>query len=89
MSIIIGLKKIYILFDLGYLAYGVISSRFIRKTGLECINIPVRKLIDIGGKEGYINKIMKIKIDIDRYQQDIFFYIIKDYLKYDLILGKL
>ena len=90
ISIIIeGRNKTYILINIGCLAYGAISSRFIKRAGLKCINIPIKKLIEIEEKEDYINKIMKVDINIDKHQQDTFFYIIRDHLKYNLILGKL
>ena len=77
ISIIIeGMKIAYMLIDIGCLAYGAISSIFIRKAGLEHINIPTRKLIGIRGKEGLINKIIKIEINIDKHKQNIYFYII-------------
>ena len=75
--------------NIGYLTYRIISSIFIRKTDFEYINISIKKLIEIEGKEGCINKIIKIEIDIDGHKQDIYFYIIQNHLGYDLILGKL
>ena len=67
MLIIIGLKGTHILLDLGCLVYKIINSRFIRRTGFKCINIPARKLINIGKKESYINEIVKVEIDINKY----------------------
>ena len=77
------------LIDTGCFVYKIISFKFIRKTGLEYIIIFIKKLIGIGEKEGRINKIIKVKIDIDGHLQDIFFYMIQDYLEYNLILDKL
>ena len=69
ISIIIEKMKIaYMLIDIGYLAYEVISSMFIKKAGLEYINISIKKLIGIKGKEDHINKIVKIEIDIDKHK---------------------
>ena len=69
VSIIMKKMKItHILINTDYLVYRAISSIFIRKTGLKHISIFTRKLIGIGGKEGRINKIVKIEIDIDRYK---------------------
>ena len=69
ISIIVeGMKITYILINIGCLTYGAINSIFIRKAGLEHINISIRKLIEIRGKKNYINKIIKIKIDIDRHK---------------------
>ena len=64
------------LIDTRCLIYKIISFQFIRKTGLEYINISIKKLIEIKKKEKKINKIVKIEIDIDGHLQDIFFYII-------------
>ena len=47
--------------------YKIINSRFIKRAGLEHIGIPIRKLIKIKRKEGYINKIVKVDMDIDGY----------------------
>ena len=81
-------NEVYILINTRYFTYKAISSRFVKKTGLKCIDISIRKLIGIKEKKNHINKIIKINIDIDRYQQDIFFYIIRDYLGYNLIFKK-
>ena len=90
ISIIIEKKnEIYILINIECLVYKTISFRFVRRTDFECIDILIRKLIGIGGKEDRINKIIKVNININRHQQDVFFYIIRDHLGYDLILGKL
>ena len=82
------MKITYILIDIGYLIYRAISSIFVKKTGLKRINIPTKKLIKIRKKKGRINEIVKIKININRHKQNIYFYIIQDHLEYDLILGK-
>ena len=71
-----GIKIIYTLINTGYLIYKTISSIFIRKADLEHISISIRKLIGIKGKKGCINEVVKVKIDIDRHKQDIYFYII-------------
>ena len=63
-----GIKIIYTLINTGCLVYGVINSIFIRKTGFKYINILIRKLIGIRGKEGCIDKIVKVEIDIDKYK---------------------
>ena len=69
VSIIVeGIKIIYILINTDYFVYGAINFIFVKKVNLECINISIRKLIEIERKEGCINKIIKIKIDIDRYK---------------------
>ena len=68
ISILInGIKFVYMLINIGYLIYKVINSRFIRKVGLERINISTKKLIGIGGKEGRISEIVKAEINIDKY----------------------
>ena len=74
--------------DIGYFVYKIISFWFIRKINLECINISIKKLIGIKGKERKISEIIKIEINIDGYLQDIFFYVIRDHLRYNLILEK-
>ena len=81
-------NKIYILINIKCLIYKTINSRFIKKTDLKYIGILIRKLIGVGGKKGYINKIIKINMDINKYQQDVFFYIIRNHLRYNLILRK-
>ena len=69
ISIIIeGIKIVHMLINIGYLAYKAISSMFVRKAGLEHINILIRKLIGIGRKEGRIDEIVKVKIDIDKHK---------------------
>ena len=75
-TIIKRIKIIYILINTNCLIYKTISSMFIRKAGLKHINISTRKLIGIGEKKDHINKIIKIKIDIDKHKQNIYFYII-------------
>ena len=89
VSIIIEeIKIVYILINTGYLVYKTISFMFIRKANFEYISIPARKLIGIGGKKGRIDEIVKVEIDIDKYKQDVYFYIIQNYLEYNLILEK-
>ena len=56
------------LINTDYLAYKAISSMFVRKVDLECINISTRKLIEIKEKKDHINKIVKVKIDIDKHK---------------------
>ena len=56
--------------------YGVISFMFVRKVGFERISISIRKLIGIGGKKGCIDEVVKVEIDIDKYKQDAYFYVI-------------
>ena len=69
MSIIMeGMKIIYILINIGCLVYRIISFIFVREVGFECISIFIKKLIGIGEKEGCINKVVKVEIDIDRYK---------------------
>ena len=60
-------NKIYILINIRYLVYGIINFKFIKKTGFECINIPIKKLIKIEGKKNHINKIIKVDMDINGY----------------------
>ena len=60
-------NEIYILIDIKCLAYRVINSRFIRKTGFEYINILIRKLIEIKKKKNYINEVIKVNININKY----------------------
>ena len=68
ISIIIeGRNEVYILINTGYLIYETISSRFIRRVGFECIGIPIRKLIEVKKKKSYINKVIKVDMDIDGY----------------------
>ena len=62
------MKIIHTLINTGCLIYGTINSIFIRKTGLKYINIFTKKLIKIRKKENHINKIIKIKINIDKYK---------------------
>ena len=77
VSIIIeGMKIAYILINIGCLAYEIINSMFVRKADLERISILIKKLIGIGGKEDRIDEIVKVEIDIDKYKQDIYFYVI-------------
>ena len=66
--IIKKMKIVYMLINTDCLIYETISSIFIRKADLKHINIPTKKLIGIRGKEGCINKIVKIEIDIDKYK---------------------
>ena len=49
---------------------------FVKKTSLKHINIPTRKLIGIRGKKSRINKIIKVKINIDKHKQNTYFYVI-------------
>ena len=63
-----GMKITHILININYLVYGVINFIFIRKTGFKYINIFTKKLIEIGGKEDHINKVVKVEIDIDKYK---------------------
>ena len=89
VSIIVeGMKIAHILINTDYLVYKTINSIFVRKAGFKHINILIRKLIKIRKKEGRINKVMKIKIDINGHKQDAYFYIIQNHLKYNLILKK-
>ena len=89
VSIIIKKMKIaHILINTNYLIYKTINSIFVRKVGFKYINILIKKLIKIRKKEDRINKIMKIKIDINGHKQDTYFYIIQNHLKYNLILKK-
>ena len=67
-TIIERIKIIYTLINTSYFVYRIISFIFIRKTGLKCINISTRKLIEIKEKEDCINEIMKIEIDINGYK---------------------
>ena len=77
ISIIIkGIKIAHMLINTGCLVYGVISSIFIRKANFKCISIFIRKLIGIRGKEGRIDEIVKVEIDIDKHKQDTYFYVI-------------
>ena len=76
------------LIDTGCFVYKMMSFWFIRKADLEHINISIKKLVKIGGKEEKINKIVKAEIDIDGHLQNVFFYIIWDHLEYDFILKK-
>ena len=60
-------NKAYILINIKCIIYKVISFRFIKKANFKCINILIKKLIGIEGKEGCINKIVKVDMDINRY----------------------
>ena len=87
-TIIEGIKIAHTLINTDCLAYRAISSMFVRKAGLKHISIPTKKLIKIREKKGRIDKIIKIKIDIDKHKQDVYFYVIQDHLEYNLILRK-
>ena len=90
VSIIIKkIKIVHMLINTGCFVYGAINSIFIKKTGLKHINIPTKKLIKIKKKKSRINKVVKIKININKHKQNIYFYIIQNYLKYNFILKKL
>ena len=70
------MKIAYMLINIDCLVYGAISFIFIRKADLKCISISIRKLIKIERKEGCIDKIIKVEINIDKHKQDVYFYII-------------
>ena len=55
------------LIDTRYLMYKIINFWFVRKIGLERINIFIKKLVEIEKKEKKISEIVKVEIDIDGY----------------------
>ena len=77
VSIIIKRIKItHMLINIDYLAYEVINSIFIKKINFKRINIPVKKLIEIKKKKSHIDEVVKVKININKHKQNIYFYII-------------
>ena len=67
-TLINKIKFTHILINTKYFIYKIINFIFIRKVGFKRINIPTRKLIEIRRREGHINKVVKVEIDIDRHK---------------------
>lgn len=75
------------LIDSGNLTYGIISEKFARRQGLTMIDIEPKPVRGATG-EGFIKQVVRARLDIDNHgEEGAFFYVMPDYLGYDLILG--
>ena len=77
------------LIDNGCLSYGLITSRFVRKNGLERIQIKPRTMEGYDGKDSSeIREVAKAYTNIGGHEEVAYFYIVDKLLNsYDMILG--
>ena len=78
-----------VLVNIGYLLYGLISRRFATRNSLQRILITPRPIN--GFSTDVVSEIIdiaKIKINLDGYKEETFFYIVPN-IVYDIILGLL
>ena len=80
--------SILALIDSSYLSYGLIDSRFTSRYKLQRIRISHRLIVEFSNSvTSWILEVTKIEIDLNRYKEDVFFYVVLKLASYDIILG--
>ena len=76
------------LIDTGNLTFALISPRFAKRAGLQCMLIKPRSLEGVTANPGAIREIARLTINLEGYQETLFGYIGPAHPGYDIILGR-
>ena len=91
VSVIVNKEySITALVDSGCSSYGLINSRFASRQSLQRLRISPRPIIGFNDLvNSQIYEVAKMEIDLNRYKDEAFFYVVPSLASYDIILGLL
>ena len=78
----------YTLIDTGCLTYGIVSSKFVKKNNLKRTKIARRLITSVNGATSWMEHAIRMQIDIDGHEEEMWAYELDGDKEYDLILGK-
>ena len=84
-----GILYTHILVDLECLCFGMVTKKTMEWNKLKQFPVPPQQVINVMGKPGTINEMIKTHINVNEHMKICYFYIEGNNLEYNLIFSRL